>query len=118
MGSLEMLRSAVDFQQIQGQSRTRAHPVLLVRYRRNEVGRTRFGISTGRRVGSSVVRNRIRRRLREALRRLSPRIEAGWDILIVTRIPAAETTQAELQAILERLMRQAGLLVEETIGSN
>ena len=118
MGSLEMIRSAVDFQQIQGQSRTRAHPALLVRYRRNELDRTRFGISTGRRVGSSVVRNRIRRRLREVLRRLSPRSEQGWDILIVARLPAAEASQAQLDAILHRLIQQAGLLVTETIGSN
>ena len=118
MGSLQMIRSAVDFQQIQGQSRTRAHPALLLRYRRNELGHTRFGISTGRRVGGAVVRNRIRRRLREILRRLSPGIEPGWDILIVARLPAAEATQAELEAILERLIQQAGLLVTETIGSN
>lgn len=118
MGSLQMIRSAVDFQHIQGQSRTRAHPALLLRYRRNELSHTRFGISTGRRVGSAVVRNRIRRRLREILRRLSARIEPGWDILIVARVPAAESTQAELETFLERLIQQAGLLVTETIGSN
>ena len=118
MGSLEMIRSAVDFQQIQGQSRTRAHGTLLVRYRRNELGRTRFGISTGRRVGSAVVRNRIRRRLREVLRRLSTRIDSGWDILLVARVPAAEASQAQLEEIIIRLMQQAGLLVNETIGSN
>jgi ribonuclease P protein component len=89
-----------------------------MRYRPNDLDRTRFGISTGRRVGSAVVRNRIRRRTREVLRRLSPRIEAGWDILIVCRPPAAETSQAELQVILERLMQQAGLLVKEAIGSS
>ena len=118
MGSLEMIRSAVDFQQIQGQSRTRAHPALLLRYRRNELGRTRFGISTGRRVGSSVVRNRIRRRLREVLRSLSPQLEPGWDILIVARPPAAEASQAQFETILARLIQQAGLLVTQTIGSN
>ena len=113
-----MIRSAVDFQKIQGQSRSRAHPALLLRYRRNDLGRTRFGISTGRRVGNSVIRNRIRRRLREALRLVNPRIEAGWDILIVARVPAAEMSHAELHEILVRLIEQAGLLVKETIGSS
>ena len=113
-----MIRSAVDFQQIQSQSRTRAHPALLLRYRRNELGRTRFGISTGRRVGSSVLRNRIRRRLREVLRRMSDRIEAGWDILIVARVAAAEASQVQLEAILERLMQQAGLLAKEAFGNS
>jgi ribonuclease P protein component len=113
-----MIRAAVDFRQIQGASRTRAHAALLVRYRRNELGRTRFGISTGRRVGSAVVRNRIRRRLREVLRTLSPHMELGWDVLIVARPPAAEASQAQLASILERLFQQAGLLNKEAIGRN
>lgn len=117
MGSLEMIRSAVDFQLIQGQSRTRAHPALLLRYRRNELGRTRFGISTGRRVGNAVIRNRVRRRLRECLRSLSAQIEPGWDILVVARMPAAEAPQAQLEEILAKLTQQAGLVVNEMIGS-
>jgi ribonuclease P protein component len=118
VGSLEMLRSAVDFQQIQGQSRTRAHPTLLVRYRQNDLGQTRFGISTGRRIGTAVVRNRSRRRLREILRRLSARVEPGWDVLVVCRKPAAEASQVELTEILTKLMSSAGLLAKHTNGSN
>src|SRR5687767_8994434 len=99
MGALEMLRSAADFQQIQGQSQSRAHPMLLVRYRRNGLDRTRYGISTGRRIGVAVVRNRIRRRLRTILRRLAESVSPGWDILLVARPAAAVTTQNELEAV-------------------
>ena len=49
LAALEMLRSAADFQQIQSQRRSRSHPLLLMRYRRNGLDRTRYGISTGRR---------------------------------------------------------------------
>jgi ribonuclease P protein component len=110
MGSLEMLRSVADFQALQAQSRSRAQPVLLVRYRRNDVGRTRFGISTGKRVGSAVVRNQIRRRLRTILRRLDGQMEEGWDILLVARPPAALATQQELEQAVRRLFGSAGLI--------
>lgn len=110
MGSLEMLRSVADFQALQAQSRSRAQPVLLVRYRRNEVGRTRFGISTGKRIGSAVVRNRVRRRLRTILRRLDGQMEAGWDILLVARPPAAQQTQQELEQAVRRLFGSGGLI--------
>ena len=110
MGSLEMLRSVADFQALQAQSRSRAQPALLVRYRRNEIGRTRFGISTGRRVGSAVVRNQIRRRLRTILRRLDGQLEPGWDILLVARPPAAQQTQKELEQAVLRLFGSAGLI--------
>jgi ribonuclease P protein component len=118
MSALEMLRSAADFQQIQGQSRTRAHPALLIRYRPNGLDRTRYGISTGRRVGSAVVRNKVRRRLRTILRQLEAEVKPGWDILIVTRPAAAQATQTDLGAALTRVMASAGLLTGHTTGTN
>ena len=120
MSALEMLRSTVDFEGINRGSHSRAHPALLVRYRRNELGRTRYGISTGRRVGSAVVRNRVRRRLRSILRRLESNVQPGWDILIVCRPQTAEMTQADLDSALTRLMGSAGLLAatDETTGTN
>src|SRR6187401_2033990 len=110
MSGLEMLRSVVDFRQINAQSRSRAHPTLLMRFRRNDLGHTRFGISTGKRVGSAVVRNKVRRRLRTILRHMSPQIEPGWDILLVARAASATATQAELDRALTGLMTTAGLL--------
>lgn len=118
MGALEMLRSVVDFKQIQGQSRSRAHPMLLMRYRRNDLDRTRYGISTGRRVGSAVARNTVRRRLRTILRRLEGQVEPSWDILLVARPLAAQASQADLEGALARMMASAGLLRTETTGTN
>ena len=105
-----MLRSTTDFQLIQSQSSSRAHPLLLLRYRRNGLENTRYGISTGRRVGSAVVRNAVRRRLRVLLRDLDPRIERGYDILLVARPAAASMKQSELGSALRQLLRAARLL--------
>ncbi len=109
MAGLDMLRSATDFRAIQSGSRSRAHPLLLLRYRRNELDRTRYGISTSRRIGSAVVRNRLRRRLRTVLRRVDPTVERGWDILLIARGGAAEASQAEVGDAVERLIGSAGL---------
>jgi ribonuclease P protein component len=109
VAALEMLRSAADFGRIQSQSRSRAHPLLLMRYRRNGLESTRYGISTGRRVGSAVVRNGVRRRLRTVLRAVDPQVEPGWDILLVARPAAAGVKQRELDAALRQLLRGAGV---------
>jgi ribonuclease P protein component len=107
-----MLRSAVGFQAIQTDSRSRSHPLLLLRYRGNDLERTRYGISTGRRIGSAVVRNKLRRRLRTILRALDGRIARGWDVLVVTRAAAADASQAELELALSQVLRAAGLLTD------
>jgi ribonuclease P protein component len=105
-----MLRSAVAFRAIQTDSRSRSHPLLLLRYRGNGLERTRFGISTSRRLGSAVVRNRQRRRLRTILRGIALDVIGGWDVLLVLRPAAAAATQAELEPAVVGLMRGAGLL--------
>lgn len=109
MGSLEMLRSRLDFAALQADARSRVDPLLVLRYRRNGLDRTRYGISTGRRTGGAVVRNTIRRRLRRLLVGLTSRVAQGWDVLVIARPAAALASQAQLGEVLERLMRQAGL---------
>jgi ribonuclease P protein component len=114
-GPLVMIRSAADFAALQAEGRSRSHPLLLLRYRRNGLDLTRFGISTGRRIGGAVVRNRIRRRLRTLTREMAGRLAIGWDVLIVARPPSAMATQAEIGAALERTMIGAGLLQREAV---
>jgi ribonuclease P protein component len=101
---LEMLRSAKDFAALQGSSRSRAHPLLILRWRSNGLDRVRVGLSTGRKLGNAVVRNRVRRRLRDVLRRSGTRPEGGWDILVVARPASATASYGELEAALERLL--------------
>jgi ribonuclease P protein component len=114
-GTLNMLRSPLDFQALQAGSRSRTHHLLTLRYRRNELDATRYGISTGRRIGPAVVRNRVRRRLRTILRALGADISPGWDVLIVARPAAATATQAQLGQVLERLLRSAGIIGGTTV---
>lgn len=105
-----MIRSATDFRALQSEGHSRVHPLLVMRYRSNGQEVTRYGISTGRRIGSAVLRNRIRRRLRTVLRELGAQVGPGWDVLIISRPAAASATQAELRLALERLLRATGLM--------
>ncbi len=103
---LEMLRSARDFGALQRDSKSRAHPLLILRWRRNELGHLRLGLSTGRRLGGAVVRNRVRRRLREAMRAAERRPPGGYDILLVCRPQSATATYAQLTEALDRLLQR------------
>jgi len=77
---------------------------MVVRFVPNGRDHDRFGISTGRRLGGAVQRNRVRRRVREILRRRPNDSGHGWDILIVARRSAVDASFAELGAALERLL--------------
>jgi ribonuclease P protein component len=105
-----MLSRPQDFAALQTDGIVRSHPLLVARCRRTDLELTRFGLSTGRRLGGAVVRNRIRRRLREALRAMAPSFQPGWDVLIIARPALVEADHTALVGALRRLLRRAGVL--------
>ena len=107
---LVMLTRPQDFAALQSGGTTRSHPLLAVRVRRTDLETTRFGLATGRKLGTAVVRNRIRRRLREALRAMAPSFQPGWDVLIIARPSLIDADHQTLVGTLRRLLHRGGVL--------
>ena len=105
-----MLSRPQDFAAIQGAGTTRSHALLSARFLRTDLETTRFGLSTGRRLGGAVVRNRVRRRLREALRVMAPSFQPGWDVLIIARPAIVEADHDALVGALRRTLVRGGVL--------
>jgi ribonuclease P protein component len=110
-----MLSRPDDFAALQGQGTVRSNPLLVIRIRRTDLEETRFGLSTGRKLGGAVVRNRIRRRLREALRVMAPSFQPGWDVLIIARPAAIAADHEALAGALTGLLRRGGVLEGRTV---
>jgi ribonuclease P protein component len=68
----------------------------------NRLDHCRLGLSTPRRVGLAVVRNRIRRLLRESFRLLQHELPPGYDLIVVVR-PHEPMALAEYQRLLRGL---------------
>ena len=107
---LVMLSRPQDFAAIQERGTTRSNPLLTARFLRTDLPATRFGISTGRRLGTAVVRNRVRRRLREALRVMAPSFQPGWDVLIIARPAIVGADHDALVGALHRTLVRGGVL--------
>jgi len=80
---------------------------MVVRSVPNALDHDRYGISTGRRLGGAVQRNRVRRRIREILRHTPDEPGSGWDILVVARPDSVDASFDELRTALERLLSAA-----------
>jgi ribonuclease P protein component len=77
-------------------------------------GPAKVGFVVSRVVGTAVVRNRVKRRLRVAMREHLDALPEG-SLLVVRANPAAATAcqadlAADLDLVLERLLRQVGAL--------
>jgi ribonuclease P protein component len=68
--------------------------------RPNGLAQSRLGITTTRRLGKAVVRNRARRVLREAYRKNQGHLPEGFDFVFVVRKPLLSMTSTELEPLL------------------
>jgi ribonuclease P protein component len=103
------LRDRERFRQVREEGRSWAHPILVLCALPNDLPYSRFGFTASRRVGKATVRNRARRRMREATRVRTQRVEPGWDLVLIARLPIVGSSFGEIEAACETLFRRAGL---------
>ena len=104
------LRKRSEFATVYSRGRSWSHPLLVLRVLPSRQPSTRFGFAVGKRVGAAVARNRLKRRLREAVRQLP--IRPGYDIVIIGRPPARDSTYQQIQAALFQVLERGHLLDE------
>ncbi len=87
---------------------TTAH--LRVHARANGLGRSRLGISVGRKFGKAVRRNRLKRLVREAFRTSDEVRAAGLDIVVVAKDAGVFDRPGEIIEALRLAVRKSGAL--------
>lgn len=87
---------------------------LVLYCRKNHSPSNRVGITTGKKLGKAVTRNRVRRRLREIYRLHEGIFLPGYDIVVVARSQAVQASYADLEKAYLSLADRLGLLRRET----
>jgi ribonuclease P protein component len=110
MQSKYRLTGAKRFSQIHREGKSAANRLLVVRCLLNGLDHSRFAYMVSKRVGNSVVRNRVKRRLREAIR-LS-RVRPGWDVVFIARRGVERADYQQLARATYNLLRHTQLTSE------
>ena len=90
-----------------------AAPTVVIYYRKNRQSVNQLGLTTAKKIGNAVKRNRARRIMREAYRLLEPELRCGYDIILVARTKTPFVLMDEVKSDLARIMRKAGIIAEE-----
>ena len=90
-----------------------ANGTLVLYARPNHLGVNRVGITTGKKLGHAVVRNRARRRLREVYRLNESLFKPGYDIVVVARHRCVTADFQKLTKAYLSLAQKAGILLEQ-----
>ena len=99
------VRKRSEYLRLQRVARRRGSGRLVVLTARSRHPHSRLGVTTSRRVGNAVVRNRIKRLVREIFRKSQHDIVPPQDVLVIARPEAAAATYADLQHEIVRALR-------------
>ena len=112
MSKIITLNKNRDFNRIYSRGRSYVSPVLVVYVLKNRENTARLGITTSKKIGNAVQRNRARRLIREAYRTLLPKIRPGFDVVLVARKRTWSVKMAEILLNLSKKLAEARLLTE------
>lgn len=98
------------FRRLYRQGKNAVSPLLAVYCRKNRLGCNRLGVTVSTKVGNAVTRNRVRRRIKEAYRLHAGALRTPYDLIIVSRVRAANASFWDIEASMLSLFAQLKLL--------
>ncbi len=69
-----------------------------------------IGLSVSKKIGNSVVRNRVKRRLRAAVTPFIPQIKPGFNLIVVARPTLIDEPFPNIEHAMRALLKKADLL--------
>lgn len=104
----QRLLSSRQFREVYEKGQKFSTPYFSAFILRTETGYQRLGLTTTRKLGKAVLRNRCRRRLREIFRLRDPEALTGisYDVVLNARSNVATAEYLEIQAAFAQLLKR------------
>lgn len=115
--NVSILKQNSDFRRAYGRGKSYSDPALVTYVlKNNRAGICRMGITTSKKIGNAVERNRSRRIIRAAFRELTPYIKGGgFDFVFVARSKTKHLKSTEIRDIMLHQLNKAGVINNEEI---
>ncbi len=108
---LSRIKKSWEFRKVYRNGRTVVSKNIVLYYCRNGLPYNRIGFSIRKKIGKSVIRNRIRRSYREAFIYMEDKLNTGYDFIVVARKPSSDVCFHDACKELHNLCRKAQLLL-------
>lgn len=110
MSCFSAIKENRDFRRIYGKGKSYVSPVLVTYVMKNRNNTVRIGITTSKKTGNAVKRNRSRRIIREAFRLIAPEVKPGFDFIFVARGKTPFVKSTDIYSAMKQAMNNAGVL--------
>ena len=108
------IKSNCDFRRIYGKGKSFQGPALVSYVLKNRAGICRIGITTSKKIGNAVERNRSRRVIRAAYSMIEDKIQGNYDFVFVARSKTKYIKSTKLAEMMLSQLIEAGVLDEKT----
>ena len=106
------LNTNSDFRRAYARGKAYTTPALVTYVLKNRAGICRIGITTSKKIGIAVERNRARRVIRAAFDSM-PELIPGYDIVFVARRRTVFSKSTQIAQVMKAQLKSAGLVCEE-----
>lgn len=110
MRALNRLKKNEDFRRVYRKKRSMANRLLIIYILENKYEYNRVGFTVSKKVGKSVIRNRVKRLLRESYRLNEEKILQGYDIIFIARNTASKASYREIENAMMHLFKKMKLI--------
>lgn len=104
------LRSNEDFKNVYHNGKNYWNRNIVLYVMKNQLDYTRVGFSVTKKIGNSVVRNRVKRRMREICRLNFLNIKKGYDIIFIPKKNVVDIGYRELESAIIHILNIAHLM--------
>ena len=106
-----VLKQNSDFRRAYGRGKSFSDPALVTYVlKNNRAGICRMGITTSKKIGNAVQRNRARRVIRAAFRDNLPKINGNYDFVFVARSKTQFKKSTDVSKIMKNHLTKAGVI--------
>lgn len=99
----QTLKENKDFRRLYYRGKNASSPVLVTYAMKNRRGSCFYGITTSKKIGTAVDRNRAKRVIRTAFDEVRGEINGSWDFVFVAR---SKTTRVKMQDVKNAMLEQ------------
>lgn len=99
-----------EFRRAYAKGKSYVSPVVVTYTVKNRRRQVRVGITTSKKIGNAVQRNRARRVIREAFREIAPGVRRGYDLVFVARGRTPFVKSGEVRRHMLQQLEAAGIL--------
>ena len=109
------LKKNRDFQYIYRRGKAKGSKSMLLLFIAQRTGPVAVGFCVSKKIGNSVVRNRVKRRMKEAFRPEIEKLRPGSRMVFIARPPLAEAEFEQIRKTMQYLLKKSGMFKEEGV---